>query len=199
MGIPRTVIPSSGAVSFGDINAAIEWSFSRSNTYMRGDGGFQDGSLIASWNATLIAFVYIDYASDNGYTSFTLLADQASYETLPDFEVDVNVYIDLDVYYYDAGTNSSYSMGNSWFTVYWPNTNFAAGASSTYTVINYYDMAGWGGYGGVGSFSFVNSIVSITPTSSGTEVDESAGFGVAEFRDKSRYRGYTASITCFQC
>jgi hypothetical protein len=199
MGIPRTVIPSSGAVSFGDINAAIEWSFSRSNTYMRGDGAFQDGSLIASWNATLVAFVYVDYITNNGLTSFTLMADQASYETLPDVEVDVLVNIDLDVYYHDFDNNTDTSMGDSWFTVFWPSTNFAAGSTSTSTLIYYSDMDGWLGPGGTGSYAFVHNIVSITPTSSGTAVDESAGFGVAEFRDKSRYRGYTASLTCLEC
>jgi hypothetical protein len=196
MGIPRTIIPTSGAVSFGDINAAIEWSFSRSNSFMRGNGGFQDGSLVASWNADLITYPYID--GDDGYTSFTLRGYEESYDTLPDLQVDVDVDVDIDVYYYDASLTTVTSI-DKYIGVVWPNLYFVAGTSIAANTYSYLDFPAWGGYGGSGSYSFPGSIVSISPTQSGTAVDQSAGYGVEEFRGKSRYRGYSASLSCIQC
>jgi hypothetical protein len=198
MPFPRIVIPTSGTTSFGDINAAIEWSSTRSNTRMRGTT-LNSGSLFGSWNARLA--IRIASWADYGSQTFLWNAESTLFDPqddLPDTEVDTDIlcypayYITSDGLGYSPGphvANTSISQGST-----------ISGGDTTGTLgeVNYADNCG-SGY----SFCLATDVLflgeALSVTQSGNRVDESAPFLMSDFRGtgkigKSRYREYKGLV-----
>ena len=185
MPYPRTVLASSGALSFGNINAAIEWSSNRANTAMRGNGFFGDVSLVASWNATLDIFLSVtDYG---GYATYYHYS--TGYETIPDSLVDTTVTITSSYYYiYDPYLNTQTVVYVGTDYIY-GNSYFSSGGTSFYDIYCY-DQINFPCY--VTGLTFTGSV---SPASSGNFLNESAGYAVSEFYGKQRYRSYNANCS----
>ena len=206
MGIPRTVINSSGSTTFGDVNAAIEWSRTRTNTrlYNARDSAFgataanTSSSLMGSWNANLT--LNVDYVSDET-NGLTVSLNSLDYEgqQLPDTQVDVNVSLTMNFYYWDG--IASQSLGTQSFNGLYPSKTIFAGATDGGTTYYTYDLfSNWPIFcNNPPCYGFVYSIDLVSPTYSGTAVNENPPFKFGEFRGKSRYRTYNGLIGCLIC
>lgn len=189
MPIPRTIIPSSGAVSFGDVNVAIEWARGRADTYLYGSSIYGN-SLRGSWNVDLgIQMV----ASDNfdGTANYYITTTDNIGQTVPDYQVDVNVTAQSPyMVVYDtflASTINSFTL----------NRTISAGNTITVTFLHNYSLdcsayPTWDCY-----LTGVTYVTSTSVTQSGTAVNENAPFSMSSFLGKSRYRTYVA--TCYAC
>jgi hypothetical protein len=198
MPFPRNSIPSSGSVSFGDLNAAIEWSRTRSNTRMRGTSLYS-GSLVGSWNAKLS--IRIGSWFDYGGQIFFWNAESTLYDphdVLPDVEVDTDVF--CYPAYYITSDGAGYSQGPHVATSLLAEGSTISGGNNVGSVgeVNYADKCG-SGY----SFCFVTDVLflgePLSITASGDAVNEDAPFLMSEFRGvgkvgRTRYREYKGLV-----